>query len=250
MTVFLPNVPEEEYRKMQGLSSTEICDLAISSAHWKNAEFKHSGAMELGVHTHCVILQPALFKLEDVGACDDRCREGSPAWHAAVSKARHQVLAMRNSVLEALPDLFVSDGFDTRETEITATNLIDAGQGLLVPIKCRWDLLINRSIGVDLKTTSARTLAEVYGEIWKWHYPLKAVHYSQVYGVKQYFWVFVSKVAPYGVWAVEFPLSEENQYYVAAKERWEKAIANYGQYLLSGEQKEPAKGHLFFKENA
>jgi exodeoxyribonuclease VIII len=202
-----------EYRKKEGISSTELKKIAKSPAHYKHYKenpLEDTPALLFGRAAHKYVLETYDFYNEFAVApiCDRRTKEGKETWNKFVADSEgkdvitqeqfEQIDAMRNAAY-ATP--FVSKLL-SGEKELSFWGK-DEDTGLV--IKCRPDCITNwngKHILIDYKTAHDVENMKFYRDSIKFGYDLQLAYYKDILEQntgKDYMVVIIAqeKTAPY-----------------------------------------------------
>lgn len=246
-----PNLPNAEYHKAEGLSSTDIKALRHSGLHYQaylKDEIEQSGQMRLGSLVHCLILTPD--KLKDdvhVGNYNTRrgkdfeaaCRDGGDKLicnQEELDRASEIADAFRAQAIDH--PFFNGERFKLLEGYKEHSIFVDCPEtGLL--LKARPDVLTTTGVITDIKTTDDASPDGFQKSIAKFGYHISAAHYidvvskAQIEGiapVTEFCFVAIETSPPYAM-ATYFLSVDALQ---AGAEEIQIAIENYKKGKQSG----------------
>ena len=213
-------ISNEEYRKRDGVSSSDLKKMMKSMAHYKyykeNPEDSDTPAFLFGRAYHKLMLEPDDFETEFIVSpkFDKRTKEGKAAYEDFLVKAEgkdvideetYQKLLEMKEALYATP--FVK--FFIKGEHEKSFFWKDAETG--IECKCRPDsygMVKDNNVCVDLKTTTNAETDAFMRDAVKFGYDIQAYHYCEglkaTYG-KDFKFLFIAqeKTAPYLVNVLE-----------------------------------------------
>lgn len=228
--MIIPNMPHDEYLKLEHISNSGLGLVEHSPAHFK-AGFKGSTAsMELGSLVHLLVLQPELFEATyEVAQIDRRTKEGK-------EKAKEIELSGKTPLTPALYEQascmmqsvaqhpIASYLFSEGTPELTIIDEIDG-----VTCKARLDWLRPDGVIVDLKTTQDASSAAFKRSVHSYGYHRQDAFYSDLYALQpnatrnDFIFVGVESSPPYAV-AIH---TLDESFKEVGRLRYQKALSLY-----------------------
>lgn len=178
-----------------------------------------SGSMSLGSAVHDAIEHGGVFSdLVVICPFDSYRTKEAKEWKVRNSSniilkecEAEQALVMARNVLDCAPSWMFEVGVK-HEQDFYVGNF-----------KALLDLVTPCGIGVDWKTTAAKSKEEFIRSCWKYGYALQAYHYSMVADLKEFWFVAVSSVKPYPVWTFKC----DESFIAYGKQEWNRAFENF-----------------------
>jgi exodeoxyribonuclease VIII len=211
------HVTDEDYHRGPGYSSSDICNLLRSPAHYRAAKAypKRTPAMELGTQIHEFMLQPERFHARYLVEPEITGPKNRNPWKAdwEAFKARceaegkapmdRQTFAVIEGVAGAVCDH--PSGAAMLETSVRelAAYVQDPDTGLVR--KAKADLALPWGLA-DLKTTDDARQGSFIRTVRAFHYHTKAAWYLDVFNallpdtpLDAFVWIAAEKAPPYGI---------------------------------------------------
>lgn len=239
--VFVTGMPSADYHAYPAASKSGLDLIDRSPAHYRYREPREATrAMEIGTAIHTALLEPDRFAAEYVllrNISDRRASEYKqatkehPSECVLVSHEADHVAGMQESVYanERAADVLRLTGY--RELSAFAT---DPDTGEL--IKCRFDILTDSGIAVDLKKTRDARPEKFSRSVYDYRYHVQDAFYRHVYRT-----ITGQELAEFLILAVEENMPHISQVYrlddeaVAEGERqWRRNLAEYSEAKKSG----------------
>lgn len=202
-TGFFPDIPEAEYHASPGISKSGLDLIARSPAHYKyGAPKETTRAMEIGSAIHCALLEPERFATDYVLLRDVTDRRSSaykeaikhhPPERVLTGAEAAKVAGMQESIYAQTVARRQLERPGRRELSAFAT---DPETGVLC--RCRYDLLTDDGVGIDLKKTRDARPEEFAKAVFNYRYHVQAAFYSDLY-----YWLTGDRLSAYAILAVE-----------------------------------------------
>ncbi|MBC96427.1 MAG: hypothetical protein CME63_01650 [Halobacteriovoraceae bacterium] len=228
-----------EYHSNEAIGSTLLKGIHSKTVlHAINKKFEETPSLILGSATHAAILEPETFKKEYAVApkVDRRTKEGKAMWASFVAESNGKTVltedqslvvdSISHSVLSHPVAKKVLTGGESESSYFAQ----DEKTGLM--LKCRPDY-VNGGALIDLKTTRDASFEGFSKQIGQLGYHLQAAFYLDVFNkangtdFKDFFFVAVENVAPYGVAVYQL----DEAHIDAGRAAYRAALDQYAEYL-------------------
>ena len=244
----MENISNAEYRKKEGISSSDLKKMMKSMASWKyykdHPEESDSEALQFGRAYHKLMLEPDDFDNEFIVSpkFDRRTKEGKAAYEDFLKKAEGKEV-INEETYQKLLEMQIAL-YDTPYVKLLIKgehekSFFWTDEKTGIPCKCRPDSfgeIKGEYICVDLKTTKDAETDHFMRDAIKLGYDIQAAHYCEglenAYN-KPFKFIFIAqeKVAPYLV-----NVLQADEYFMASgKELKDTVLAKYKECLETGE---------------
>ena len=243
----MESISNAEYRKKEGISSSDLKRMMKSMAHWKyyhdNPEDNDTEALQFGRAYHKLMLEPDDFDNEFIVSpkFDRRTKDGKAAYEEFMKKAEGKEVINEETyqkLLEMQKALYDTPFVKLLIKGEHEKSFFWIDEDTMIPCKCRPDSfgqIKDEFFCIDLKTTKNAEADQFMRDALKLGYDIQAYHYCEGLEAtyhKPFKFIFIAqeKTAPYLVNVLE----ADSYFMGSGKELRSKLLEDYKKAMETG----------------